>query len=273
VAFTFVAAVNDQSILINNLMASPCFRGPHPHQILIQTGFQSAASAYNDAMTKSVNDVVIFVHQDMLFPEAWPLQLERSLQFLDRTNPDWGVLGCYGETLHGGGRGYVYSGSLGLLGQPFDEPVPIQTLDEIVLVLRLSRGLKFDEGLPNFHFYGADICMEAASRGLRSYAISALCIHNAQINLVLPKEFYDCCSYLRKKWKSALPIQTTCVRITSSGLDMYMRRLREAYLRFIRRKTIGSFRVKDGRELLARVENATRKVVGLDRENVMHGSK
>ena len=100
----------------------------------------------------------------MIFPEFWLLDLQRALDSLQQTDPEWGVLGCYGVTLDEG-RGYIYSGGLGVMGKPTDRPGPVQTLDEIVLILRKSSGLRFDDRLPHFHFYGADICMTAAARG------------------------------------------------------------------------------------------------------------
>jgi len=132
-------------------------------------------------------------------------------------------------------RGHVYSSGLGIVGNT-SEPGEVQTLDEIVLVLRKSSGLRFDEGLPHFHFYGVDICLRAAARGMKSYAISAFCIHNTYQNFNLPGEFYECCEHIRKVWKNSLPIQTTCITISQSNLPIYMRRLRQAYLKHIRRK-------------------------------------
>lgn len=259
-AFTFVTCVNNKEILRTNLLASPCFREPHAHQILVQESFPSAAMAYNDAIGKAKNEIIVFVHQDMVFPELWTSQLERNLQILKDSDLSWGVLGCYGETLNDGGRGYIYSGGNGILGKPFDVPAPVQTLDEIVLILRASSGLKFDERLPNFHFYGADICMQAAAQGLNNYAISAFCIHNTQLNLILPKEFYDCYRYLKGKWKNALPIQTTCTKVTKYDLEMYKRKIREMGMRITGKNPIGATRVSDGRTLLARFDSAAGNV-------------
>jgi hypothetical protein len=187
----------------------------------------------------------------MIFPEFWLSDLQRALDSLQQTDPMWGVLGCYGETLYDNGRGYIYSGGLGIMGKPMDRPEPVQTLDEIVLILRKSSGLRFDGDLPHFHFYGADICMAAAARGLKSYAISAFCIHNTQQNLILPREFYESYWHVKRRWKNSLPIRTTCVTVTKFDSHMYKKRLQEVYLRFIRRKEIGAFRAKDGRALLA----------------------
>jgi glycosyl transferase family 2 len=250
-SITFVIAVNNKNVFKSNFLASPCLSGADSQQIIVQEGFSSAATAYNDAIDRSANDLIVFAHQDMIFPEFWLLDLQRALDSLQQTDAQWGVLGCYGETLDDNERGYIYSGGLGIMGKPMDRPAPVQTLDEIVLILRKSSGLRFDEGLPHFHFYGADICMAAAARGLKSYAISAFCIHNTQQNLILPKEFYQSYRHVKHRWKNALPIRTTCVTMTKFDSHMYKKRIRELYLRFIRRKEIGAFRVKDGRTLLA----------------------
>jgi hypothetical protein len=266
-AITFVVALNNKTVLENNFLASPCLSGPHSHQILIQEGFSSATKAYNDAIDRSVNDLIVFAHQDILFPESWLLDLQRALDSLHGTDPQWGVLGCYGETLHDNGRGYIYSGGLGIMGKPLERPAPVQTLDEIVLILRRSSGLRFDEHLPNFHFYGADICMAAAARAMKSYAISAFCIHNTQQTFYLPKEFYESYKHVKHRWKDSLPIRTTCVRMTTSDFDMYKKRIRELYLRFVRRKEISAPRVKDGRVLLAEYGDAARSRASTSAEN------
>jgi hypothetical protein len=234
-AITFVVAVNREDILEKNFLASPCLLGPHPHQIILQKNFSSAALAYNDAIDKSANDLIVFCHQDMFFPEQWISQLQRTLEHLDAQDPEWGVLGCSGVTRDGDYRGHVYSSGVGIIGVP-SEPAEVQTLDEIVLILRKSSGLRFDEELRHFHLYGADICLRAAQRNMKSYAISVFCVHNTYQSYNLPKEFFDCCQHVRRVWKKSLPIQTTCIRITSSNIPIYLRKLRQFYLKQIRRK-------------------------------------
>lgn len=244
---TFVVAVNNKELLEKNFMASPCLRKNSRCEVIVQEGFESAAKAYNDAIDRSLNNLIVFAHQDVIFPASWISDLGRALRSLAVTDPGWGVLGCYGETLNDKGRGYVYS--FGLHGKAFDVPAPIQTLDEIVLIMRKSSGLRFDERLPHFHLYGAGICLAAAAKGMRSYAISAFCIHNAQQNFVLPKEFYDCYWSFKRIWGDYLPVQTTCIRITRFNFPMFERRLQEAYLR-IKRKRVGATRVADVKRLL-----------------------
>jgi hypothetical protein len=251
---TLVAAVNKRKILENNLLASTCLRRPHPHQVLIQEGYSSAARAYNDAIDKSRNDLMVFVHQDVILPERWELDLQRALERLGEDDPEWGVLGSYGVQKNGNDRGYIYSSGLGVLGEPFERPVRIQTLDEIVLIFRKSSGLRFDDSLPHFHMYGVDICMAAEEVGRKNYAISAFCIHNTQPTLILGDDFYECCRHVRRKWKKQLPIQTTCVRITRYNVPMYQRRLREMYLRY-RPKEFGGARSTNVQQLLGEVDS------------------
>jgi hypothetical protein len=178
-------------------------------------------------------------------------QFERSLDVLQDIDPSWGVLGCYGITAEGRYRGYLYSSCQAVHGAPFDQPIAVQTLDEIVLVVRKSSGLRFDQNLPHFHLYGADICLTAASRGMRSYAICAPCVHNTKQNIVLPAEFYECCDYLRRSKQQHLPIQTTCTRLTRLGVPLLIRRLREIYPRLVLKRTKNDTRVADVFSLVA----------------------
>jgi hypothetical protein len=257
---TFAVAVNNRELFETNFLASPCFTKPHDHQILVQENFDSAAKAYNDAIGRSVNDLIVFCHQDIVFPKSWLSQLERALCLLNLTDPRWGVLGCYGVTQNNEGRGHVYS--FGVHGESFEHPLPVQTLDEIVLVLKKSSGLRFDERLPHFHLYGAGICLVAAKMGMKSYAISAFCIHNANQNFVLPKEFYDCYKHFKRIWKEHLPVQTTCIRVTKFDLPLYQRKLQEAYLRYIVRKEVGAKRPKNVQELLSQFGDAPQESRG-----------
>jgi hypothetical protein len=242
---TFAVAVNNRGLFEDNFLASPCLRWPGDCQILAQEGFASASIAYNDAIDKSLNDLIVFCHQDVYFPETWLSQLQSALDFLEARDPAWGVLGCGGVTRDGQVRGHLYSTGLGVLGKASDPPAPVQTLDETVMILRKSSGLRFEDTLPHFHLYGTDICLRAAKRGMNNYAISAFCIHNSQQGLILPEEFYECCKHIRRVWKDSLPIQTNCIRITRFNVPIYLRRMREFYLRYVRGKEFGGTRVQN----------------------------
>lgn len=242
---TFVVAVNKRDVLENNFLASPCLRMPHSHQIILQEGYSSAAKAYNEAIDRSANDLIIFIHQDMILPEPWLSQLWAALDLLEREDPNWGVLGCGGTARDGSGRGHLYSLGVGMLGEPFERPAEVRVLDEIVLMLRKSSGLRFDAALPHFHLYGTDICLRAESLGKKNYVIPAFSVHNTHYGLILPNEFYQCCRHIRRVWHDSLPVQTPCIRITKFNVPIYGRRMLEFYLRYIRRKKLSSKRADD----------------------------
>jgi Glycosyltransferase like family len=239
-------------------MASPCFRSRHHNQILMQENYPSAAKAYNAGIDKAENDLIAFVHQDVILCASWIADVIHAVAHLARHDPHWGVIGS-GGVLQKQGRAYVYSSGIGIIGSPFDEPVRVRTLDEIVLIIRKGSGLRFDEGLPRFHMYGPDICLTAENAGRKNYAISAFCIHNAQPHLVLPKEFYECYAYVRRKWKKHLPIETTCIEITWSNRWMYKRRLEDLYFRYVRHKQYYAKRASDVGQLLKEVEMLQKK--------------
>jgi hypothetical protein len=251
---TFIVAANNREILERNLLMSSCLRAPHNHEILVQEGFSSAAEAYNDGLGRSNNELLIFVHQDVFLPEGWISKLNAALRYLEETDPNWGVLGCWGVTKNRHYRGHVYSSGWGILGTEFECPEPVQTLDEIVLIFRNSSGLFFDRYLPHFHFYGTDICMRAAKRGMKSYAMSAFCIHNTSQILRLPKEFYLCYSHIRRVWKHDLPIQTTCIRISKSNAEIYRRRLEDYCRHHLRFKSSPAPRATDPMLVLNELE-------------------
>ena len=248
---TFVLAVNNRAILENNFLASPCLRLPHPHEILLQEGYSSASKAYNAAIDRSSNDLIVFVHQDIILLESWLSQFEEALALLEECDPNWGVLGCGGTAQNGQGCGHLYSSGLGVLGKPFEGPTTVRVLDEIVLILRKSSGLRFDDSLPHFHLYGTDICLRAEAAHKKNYVIPAFCVHNTNYGLILPNEFYECCRHIRRVWKDLLPIQTPCIRITKSNAPIFRRRLHEIYLKNVKGRDLEAKRVNDIRPLIS----------------------
>lgn len=247
---TFAIARNNIEVLRANTLASPCLNHPCVAKTLIQCDFASAALAYNDALDKSVTDLVVFAHQDLFFPKNWIDRVIDSIAVLNTTDPSWGILGCFGVSAAGAHYGRVYSAGLGTIGTSIDQPTCIQTLDEIVLIMRKSSGLSFDNALPGFHFYGADICMQASERGLRSYAIPAFCVHNTQMPLVLPPEFYQCYRQFKRKWRHRLPVHTSCITVTRFDRELWLRRLRETYIAHIAKRRPEVTRLADPGSIL-----------------------
>lgn len=256
--FTIVAAANDMDVLQNNLFLSPDIKNDGIYQLIIKRNYQAAALAYNEAIEEAKNEIILFAHQDIYFPETWFSSLRTSLFYFEKEKISWGVLGCFGSRPGGpGGIGQVYTTGMGIHGRDINKPEPVQTVDEIVLVIRKSSGLHFDPSLPYFHLYGADICMSAREKGMMSYAIPAFCIHNTNQILNLPKEFYECYRHVKRRWGKYLPIYTSCMRISRFDGELRLKRIRELYARLRHKEAMPAFRVDDPRSLL-KVEQQTR---------------
>jgi hypothetical protein len=227
--WTFVVPVNNQGAYETNFLASPALQGVQ-HDVIVQQGFASAATAYNCAIEEAGTDLIVFLHQDVYLPGGWIDKAGAAIAWLENRNLAWGVLGCWGAKEDGSVSGHMYSTGLGVLGAPAEEPARVQTLDEAVLILRKSSGVRFDERISGFHFYGAAVCMAAQEMAKASYAISAFCIHNTRQLTTLPPEFYGCYRQFKRAWRHRLPVQTSCIRVTTMDVGFHYRRTRECLL-------------------------------------------
>lgn len=240
IGITFVVPCNDKKLTNSNFMASPLLLNDKNYEIKLMWGYNSASEAYNIAIKEAKNDLIIFSHQDVLLPKNWDLSLLESINYLKENSLNWGVLGCYGVTSQGLKKGFIYcNANGGYIGEPFMAPQPVQTLDEINLIIRKSSGLRFDEKLKGYHLYGTDICLAAKEEGLNAYVIPALCLHNSTQTLIYPKEFFECCDYIRIKWPKYIPIHTTCITIENSKLKFDIKYRLRNYISHIRHNIIG----------------------------------
>jgi hypothetical protein len=214
--WTFVSAVNNEAVLKSCLFGSSEIN--LADEVMLQRGFKSAAEAYNSAIDEAKTDLLIFIHQDVYLPDGWLSNVREAIKKISKTDPEWGVLGVWGMRSSGEGVGYVYDGAWNpikkVLGNKFEGGIEVDSLDEVVLILRKSAGLYFDSHLPGYHMYGTDICQEAKRRGRKCYAISAFCIHNTSQYAMLPWQFWQSYLLMRCKWKSQLPLRTPCTKIT-----------------------------------------------------------
>jgi arylsulfatase A-like enzyme len=232
---TFVVAVNDFEELRNNLQSSPVSRSPAHEWILVDNHenkrYQSISRLYHDACIEARNDLIFFVHQDVLLPDGWEEKLFASLLALEKLDLRWGVIGAVGalpptpgssKELRGhwcDPSGYYHIGPL---------PHQVDSLDEQWLGVRKSRGVSFDPDMPGFHCYGIDLSLSARAEGLKSYAVDAFIWHkhrDASGTLIgrsgestkirrrwseeFMEEFQPSAEYVERKWKKFLPFQTT----------------------------------------------------------------
>jgi hypothetical protein len=244
-SWSLIVAVNNESVFRGTLLASPAIDSKC--QVIAKRGFTSAGVAYNAALTEASNEVVVFAHQDVYLPRNWRRNLDHALGQLATKDPTWGVAGVFGITQSNvpEHRGHCYSTGLkAVLGKGFSAPIEAQSLDELVLVVRRSSGLSFDDELPGFHLYGTDICLQAATKEMKSYIVPAFCVHNSNGVKYYPLDFWRAYFYLRRKWWPRLPVTTCCTRITKWCLPALKSMFRDCVDTVFRLRNVGS-RVDD----------------------------
>ena len=251
---TFVVAANDRGVLNSNLLSSPCFSGTHDHQVLVLEGHSSAATAYNIGLDRALNETVVFAHQDVFLPDTWLPSMYAGLSLLKDIDPNWGVAGCCGITAAGNRLGHLYTPGEGVVGKLLSGPQRVRVLDELVLVLRKSSGIRFSDDLPGFHFYGPDICLAAEQQQMNCYVITAFCIHNARQYFDYPTDFYSSYRIMKRKWAESLPVQTSCIRISKFDSDVWKRRVRRAWCFLSGLPLDRGLRVEDPRQLWRQIQ-------------------
>ncbi|HVN84448.1 MAG TPA: hypothetical protein VMW17_06335 [Candidatus Binatia bacterium] len=237
-ALSFVSPSINDDTLQANLLRSHAVQSPR-NELLVERHGPRVQEALNAGIARATNDLIVVVHEDVYLPPLWEGMFRRSLRLVEGNDPEWGVVGCAGVRRKFGllrirrrGVGHARENA-STWGQPIDQPEPVDTLDEFLIAFRRSRGLRFDEEQPNYHFYAVDLCLQATQARRRSYAIEAFCYHNSRLRQdrrepPLP-DFLAGCDYMRRKWRDHLPILTTCTIIAADpSRDHHARRIRRA---------------------------------------------
>lgn len=244
----------DADRLRTDLASSPEIEsGKVPLEILWNK--KSASSAYAHAMEHATAEVLVFVHCDVHLPDGWFARLEWEIDRLTRLDPEWGVAGISSLTPSGELVGRVYNSSLepgcrethGIFGKALTVPVEIVSADELCLIVRRSAGVRFDPLLPEFHLYGTDIVLEAERQGKRAYGLDLPVVHNAKAQLRIGGDYVRAYKYMVRKWRSRLPVPTTCGPLTRIPLRLTLRRLRTIYKAVFRPTTYSTQRLLDPR--------------------------
>lgn len=237
--FSVVAAVNDEEILSENLAASPLFS--ENISLSPMRAYSRAGAAYNAGLDATQSEILIFAHQDVYLPRPWLKQLRKGIQEVEAVNQRWAVIGVYGVCSSGEHVGHCWSSGLNReLGAQFDSPRSVVSLDELIIVLRRSSGLRFDENLPGFHLYGTDIVQAALANGYGAYVIHAPVVHNSRPVNTLLGPYARAYRYVQHKWRSVLPVPTTVVSVTKFGTPLIRAALRRVARNGFRTRPRGS---------------------------------
>jgi hypothetical protein len=226
-----VVASNDPGILGRNLLRSPAIAGGAVG-LHVERDPVSAASAYNRGLDATAAGIVVFAHHDVYLPAGWERLLARRIAEVAALDPDWALIGAFGVgAADGRGYGPVWSSSIGqVLGRVGLAPTPAQSFDELLIVMRRAAGLRFDERLAGFHFYGADIVQTALAAGRSAWIAPLPLVHNDRAHDRLGPDYASAYHALRRKWRARLPVVAPTIKISWHGLHLVraMRHLRRA---------------------------------------------
>ena len=192
-----------------------------------QNEFKSCSQALNYGMSLANSDYYILCHQDLTCPNYWIQKWKESFNRLELKEPSLGFIGMAGTGKHGKsaqsefGALYLSNSSISITGKEisfanlmrgqYGAFREVQCLDECVMACKADLGIRYDDvNFDHYHFYGADICLYAVSKGLKNYAVDVDCYHlsDGQQNLIHPahqKSFLEHGSRLFKKWRDRIP--------------------------------------------------------------------
>lgn len=153
----------------------------------------NAGQALNAAVFQSDCAWTVIAHQDVVFPANW---IRRLLDIIAGLPPEVAILGVMGCTRWGELCGHIIDPHGHYKSRRL--PREVVSLDECLLVVRQGCGLRFDETLPGFHCYGADIACQAWSSGFRAMAIDCPVVHLSPGNI--DESYSLASSHLMAKW-------------------------------------------------------------------------
>lgn len=230
---TLICASHNNKILDRLLLRSNCVE---KCKTIVMKDFKKVTRAYNRSLNHLTDedDILVFVHHDVYFPNGWIERLEKIIKSIEyNIGNKWGVLGLIGTNLVNGKQDFkgdlttinpdtLKIGEIGYINDleygKIKAYTQIETLDELCLIVKkktlLENNIRFDEKIPGNHFYGADLCFKMEEKGLLNFAIYNRAYHEGGTNIEAlhgeySKEFKKCVKYITNKYKFGFC--TTCM--------------------------------------------------------------
>ncbi len=176
-----------------------------------------AYSGLNALLNEARGRHVILCHQDVRLLTDMRTDLDARLAELDEHDAAWALAGNAGGV--GAGQLAVrITDPHGANQKVGTFPSHVMSLDENFIVVRREARIGFSNNLSGFHFYGADICLNAATAGWNAYVID---FHLAHLSAGKKDESFTASQdAFRTKWSNAFAprwMQTTCALIQLAG--------------------------------------------------------
>jgi GT2 family glycosyltransferase len=191
-------------------------------QILEYTNFNqySLTEVYNRGLNESVNDIVVFCHNDIIFEkEYWG---KRVLEHFVK-KPEYGILGVAGTSYYpSSGRWWDIQGEM--VGQvyhqhegkkwlsEYNKPFGNKIIDSVIVdglffaVKKSNLKTNFDESFTGFHFYDTSFCMSNHLSGVKVGTISNVSLTHLSIGMTNNQWEQNRLLFL-EKYKESLPIK------------------------------------------------------------------
>lgn len=139
----------------------------------IYDGYTYARRAVLEARGK----YLVLTHDDLEFTEDGFAELSQVLDDLTEHDPTWAVAGNAGMAADG----EPYRNLEDPYGRnTVDAFQKVRSLDENFLVLRRDRLVLSSLDLTGFHYYGADLCLQAEMQGASSYVVPFMLHHHSK---------------------------------------------------------------------------------------------
>jgi glycosyltransferase involved in cell wall biosynthesis len=191
-------------------------------QILEYSNFNqySLTEVYNRGLKESVNDIVVFCHNDIIFEkEYWG---KRVLEHFVK-KPEYGILGVAGTSYYpSSGRWWDIQGEM--IGQVFhqhngrkwlseyNKPFGSKIIDSVIVdgvfftVKKSNLKSNFDESFKGFHFYDTSFCMSNHLLGVKIGTISNVPLTHLSIGMT-NDEWENNRRLFLEKYNQQLPIK------------------------------------------------------------------
>lgn len=218
--FSVVCCVNRPEVARRHLLASPCMRPGSAHQLVLVHGASSAGAGMSAGLAVARHEWLLMVHQDVHLPDGWDVVFSSALDRALAAHPTAAVVGVYGVQADGTHVGHVFDRDR-WLGQPVTAAVPVRSLDELLLAVRVGSGVCASPQL-GWHLYGTDVCLAAQARGLQSLVVTGPCEHWSLLPRVderadrvarqalreVAQAYGRSAEVLLQRWPQAAPIHT-----------------------------------------------------------------
>ncbi len=177
-------------------------------------------SAINRLIAATTEPYLIVCHQDIRLDQGHGYErLTQLLAELTALDNKWAAAGNAGGRVH-----EATSHLVDPHGAHNTAPLPheVYTLDENLLILRMSRKPAASPGLSGFHLYGADVCLNSMRQGYTSYIIDFRLTHLSGGSpesdaFAQAKQKFEA-YWSRRFWLCLL--KTTCTELTLSRLPV-----------------------------------------------------